>query len=426
MSRRSSLSLPSGIQDREDRMLAYYINLIKQQEEEANRQRSDSMLSVDDREVGEVKKKDQEVKPVSEKPSPSEDGDIGQSGEAPVKRPVGRPRKHPLPPQDTAEVSQTKVTPKKSTKQLELDEAERIISTIMERRPGRAEFKVPTVVDKESEKPAPTESTTPKKSAKTLALEEAERIIATIERRPTATSAKALEEIAKDKGEKGQGDEMGENEKGIGRAEKEKGNEKTRKEKVDEETGKEAERTNVDAVSHKIKDKDSERRKPKEIEEVKKLVTEPQMEPEDQPLVKKRGPGRPPKRPPSAVTEKVVPVVEPPNPSVAEPKTVPTPKKKLPSPAKPPVVEKPKQEVKTELPTQDSNGGFSFPFHHPVDRGMKWWQKPVGLRIFRIEDDLDNVLGQVVKKARETRDDVLRHAMEQSEPFLGRMVLSLE
>lgn len=108
----------SHVADREDRMLAYYIKLIEEQEKQGK-------APAEPAEVVEAKKV---TKPVEEeKPA----------GEA--KR--GRPRKEP-----PTTVSGDHETPRtvNGTRALEQAEAERIISTILERRPGRAEFSVPS------------------------------------------------------------------------------------------------------------------------------------------------------------------------------------------------------------------------------------------------------------------------------------------
>jgi hypothetical protein len=163
-------SLPQGIADREDRLLAYYINLINQQEQQEAKRR-DSTGSVSD-----------ETERVEEKPEANE-----RVLEAPKQRPVGRPRKYPAvdvvaksekspsidgtevksenPPENrTDEEANTRATPRKyfGTKALVQAEAERIISTILEKRPGRAEFGDPpkkrkseTSLNEEAPPPSP-------------------------------------------------------------------------------------------------------------------------------------------------------------------------------------------------------------------------------------------------------------------------------
>ena len=380
MSRRNSLQLPLGIPDREDRMLAYYINLIKQQEEEdvKKRERSGS-VSVDEDMVKEGRDSDR---------------NSVASDDQPVKRPVGRPRKHPV------EVV-TKITPKKTTKQLELDEAERIIATILERRPGRAEFKVPVVVEKESvveppQEPEVTSFSPPKKSAKTLALEEAERIIATIERRPTVTSAKALDD--------------------------------TKLVSVQKQEEKKI------VVVEEVVQKRGPGRPPKKIEP---QILQPEVEDEKltpiitpavpEEVVKKRGPGRPPKNPAQPPVVVVSPAAESPKPKPAEPRTI-TPRKRPPSPAHEKPAKSQKQEtVEPVVPLTTSSSALSFTFHHPIDRKPKWWRDPIGLKHFPIDDDLHAVVNQVVKRATETSEDVLKHArVASSEPFVARMVVHIE
>lgn len=357
-------------------MLAYYINLIKQQEEEEEKKR-DRSSSVSMDEEADVVERSEKNSVVSE--------------DQPVKRPVGRPRKHPV------EEVVTKITPKKSAKQLELDEAERIISTILERRPGRAEFKVPVVVEKEPSEEEVDNRSPPKKSAKTLALEEAERIIATIERRPTATSAKAVDDAKLVR---------------VGR---------TEEKKIDVKP----------IVVEEVVQKRGPGRPPKKLDhppgadvkvqpaEIEVKVT--QVVPEE--VVKKRGPGRPPK---NSVQPQPVVVSPPPAESPKrEPKTV-TPRKRPPSPEKP-KAQKFEQSAEPLVPPTTSLNVFSFTFHHGMDRKPNWWRERIGLELFPIDDDLDHVVKQVVKRAKQTSEDVFKHAMESSsDPFVARMVLHVE
>ena len=397
MSRRNSLQLPSGIADREDRMLAYYINLIQQQEQQEKTRTERSGSFSNDGDVVDASKKEQNV--ISTEPKVEEP--ITQpSVVLPVKRQVGRPRKHPLPEMsgDQADsesvkksepvASSNKVTPKKSTKQLELDEAERIISTIMERRPGRAEFKVPerapappTVVEQTTESVVSAQvkdNSTPKKvSAKLLAQEEAERIIATIERRPTATSARALEEPK-----------------------------------------------SVVVVPEVVE------KKPVEVKQIE----------EEPVVVKKRGPGRPPKKvQPQAPTSNeqvlvvVVPAAQSP-PVEQKPSKQVTPRKRPQSPLKD--VSKPEKIAKIspapaarveETPTVPG----SFRFHqHPSSKEANWWNVRKGLTTVPFEEELDNVLCQIRTKASETREELVLHARSTNEgsvgPFLTRMILNVE
>jgi hypothetical protein len=168
-SRRSStgLQLPSGIQDREDRLLAYYINLISQQENEKESSERKSVTGKGKKSLG----SDSASSVVSYDPLEDIPPPVPATTSAPlplpqemppsipVKRSVGRPRKHPredVPSASITEKASPPLTPgvspklptdrtsslKKtlSAKELERAEAERIISTILERRPGRAEF----------------------------------------------------------------------------------------------------------------------------------------------------------------------------------------------------------------------------------------------------------------------------------------------
>ena len=93
----SSSSSTSRIQDREDRLLAYYINLINQQEKQQEKQPVESV---------EKKKGVKSVEETVEKERP---------------------------------------TPRKPSKSLAREEAERIIATILDKRPGRAQFTPPVV-----------------------------------------------------------------------------------------------------------------------------------------------------------------------------------------------------------------------------------------------------------------------------------------
>lgn len=169
-SRRSStgLQLPSGIQDREDRLLAYYINLISQQENEKESSERKSVTGKGKKSLGSesassvvsydpVEDMPPPVPTTTSAPLPPPEPEVPPS--IPVKRSVGRPRKHPREDVPSAPISEKasppltpRVSPKLPTdrtsslkktlsaKELERAEAERIISTILERRPGRAEF----------------------------------------------------------------------------------------------------------------------------------------------------------------------------------------------------------------------------------------------------------------------------------------------
>lgn len=95
-------------QDREDRMLAYYIRLIEQQEREHDKPSSRRGRKMSD--MSEASMKSESVSSRADRTEPPE--------ETPSKK-------------------------MSSAKLLAQAEAERIISTIMERRPGRAEFVVP-------------------------------------------------------------------------------------------------------------------------------------------------------------------------------------------------------------------------------------------------------------------------------------------
>lgn len=355
----------NAVKDREDRMLAYYINLINQQEQDdAKRRPSSGFKSHPDQ--GEAPKVDSE---------PQSDTIV----EAVKPRPVGRPRKHPITSVDyvkvvnekeedvesvdkmivDADVNQvndsnestpSKTTPRKygGTRALEQAEAERIISTILERRPGRADFSEPEERKRKSTEEQQPELS-PKKgpakpSAKSLAQLEAERIIATIvERRP--------------------------------------------------------------------------KQRPSEVvAETKPAVEEEASVPEVPVPPVKRGPGRPPKhsKPLTEPLSPAIPVLtakkeysqSPPRP-VGRPSKQPSIKKatvsdevkKPPPPSPKPTKQSAPAMEKLEFPDLlPVLSQFSF---HDVKKLTEWWRLPVGLQVESFEEELAEALSRVASEAHE-------------------------
>lgn len=128
----------SKIQDREDRMLAYYINLIKQQEEQ--KQTGEKRPYVRKNKEGVVKSTDEaEPEPLPERSEVERDVTPHEK----VKNGI---LEAALSGPDSS--TSKEATPRKPAKVLAQQEAERIISTILEKRPGRAEFSVPATSEK--------------------------------------------------------------------------------------------------------------------------------------------------------------------------------------------------------------------------------------------------------------------------------------
>jgi hypothetical protein len=393
------MSSTSRIRDREDRMLAYYINLINQQEQQQGYRRPSSVdggstsskrgrsLSAD-RMDDFLDAKNEEIFPErsgeletlqAEKPQEeiSPEPTVGDtmhsanntqtsSPAVPTKRPVGRPRKHP-PTIDNPKTAES--TPKKPRKQLELEEAERIISTILDHRPGRAEFKVHASSPK---KPQPSDQTSVmgKKSAKTLAHEEAERIIATIEKRPTNTSTRAISESPQ---------------KMIDRAQQ-----------VNQRTTKVTQKIKEEEV---IIPKRGPGRPPSRSGET---VTQPALASQDIPPVK-RGPGRPPKSAsPTAIEETGVQrsrtskISSPNHPSVMQPVLTSTSQIELSR-----TVVHYGGNVETHV-REDASSFVSFSFH-PTCSAVSWWTKPVGLECIEFEEELQQGLKNICSRANEKR-----------------------
>lgn len=358
----------NAVKDREDRMLAYYINLITQQEQQEDAKRRSSSGSKSYPDQVEAPKVDSECQ-------------SDTFVEAVKPRPVGRPRKHPIPIIDymkvviekeedvesadkmvvdldanqvnkTNESTPRQTTPRKygGTRALEHAEAERIISTILEKRPGRAEFSDPEEKKRKSTEEQQPESS-PKKgpakaSANSLAQLEAERIIATIvERRPKQRPSEVVAETKPD---------------------------------VEEESP----------------------------------VPELPMPPV------KRGPGRPPKH--------AKPLTEPSPPanlgfmakkecSQSPPRPVGRPSKQTSSIKKAPISDEVKKPPPPSSPKPTTQAApameesefpnllpvlsqFSF---HDVKKLTEWWRQPLGLQVESFEEELAEALSRVASEAKE-------------------------
>lgn len=132
-------------------MLAYYINLIQQQEkaeQDSKGQKPGPKKAEDEREtLSERKSK----KPVEKPDEPMEEVKRTRRSLSEDDSKIAR-KPNAVSSQDVDDNS----TPRKTigAKALAQQEADRIISTILERRPGRAEFAVPSVEDPKKRKPS--------------------------------------------------------------------------------------------------------------------------------------------------------------------------------------------------------------------------------------------------------------------------------
>ena len=349
--------MSSRNQDREDRMLAYYINLIQQQE----KAEQDAKASKPGTKKPEDEKDSMsERKPKKAASKPDEPMEESKR----TKRSLSEDDMKSIPAKSSkasVQEGDDNTTPRKAVgaKALAQQEADRIISTILERRPGRAEFSVPTPDD--SRKRRPSQPTSPIEQRSEKAKRPSPTVTdSPIKREPVADSApSSLDNIPID------------------------GSEST----VDNRIKKKKSLAEIEAerIIATIKPKDETKQVP--------VLTEAPISPVIAPVVPEPKPPRakkPAARP--ATTEK--PVDEPVAP--AKPAKQPVERKQPTAPAK--VVEKQpiKRTESADSVSSETTTTTTFKFHHrPQAAGEQWWRKKVSLYPIDYEEELQAGLKRI-------------------------------
>ena len=348
----------SRVADRDDRMMAYYIKLIEEQEKQDKKRTSDvheaDSGSVDDAKRS-SKKSNEKPKSSDNKPNEEkEEADKGDSARDELSK-EEKPKEGSKRGTKEKRDSMTEETPRKvnGTRALEQAEAERIISTILERRPGRAEFSVPKEEtprkkprrSDERSSPAPKEASPPKPAS-------------AIGNKPVKEEEPVAEQVVT----------------------KTSSDRKRRTDPVEQEPR-------------------PRRKTLAEIEAERIIATIIERRPTSPTVPAGRGAPMvaPAELPP--VAEPVPPVAEEP----AKPKTAPKaptkpkpekPKPSVPAEPKPKTEERPKRTSEQRRPVEEAEEVKSA---FTLAAEKQWWHKPVSLEVIPFEDELDAALDRIDK-----------------------------